>query len=100
MNLDIASILAEGRRIWGPRHTAQTLSSVLVRLGVSFGDLCRVARNADKDQTLGDAEVKKELGNIIVSTIRWCDDLGFDVNDCIAAAFRSQEAFAKTNKNR
>lgn len=41
------------------------------------------------------AELKKELGNIIFSTIRFCDDLGFDPEDCIREAIKCQKKFKK-----
>lgn len=92
-------LLGLGREIWGEQRF--NLQEIIVRLGVSIGDLCRVARNAEKDRaTANDDEIKKELGNIIFSTIRWCDDLGFDPEECLAKAIEAQKAFAAKNTHR
>lgn len=95
--MDIATLLKQGHDIWGDEKL--TLSGIIVRLGVVFGDLCRWERNVDKD-THTDEEVKKELGNLIFSTIRWCDDLGYDPEACIRIAMASQKDFAKENQRR
>lgn len=95
MNLE--QLLQEGRRIWG--HNRLTLGQIIVRLGVGIGDLCRFERHADKDQHAhNDDEIKKEMGNIIFSTIRWCDDLGFDPQECVERAMEAQRKFAAENK--
>jgi len=87
MNID--EILAEGRKIWGKQKLS--LSEIIVRLGKVFGDICRWERNYKKDiSTHTDQELKKELGNIIVSTTRWCDDLGYDPNECVDIALSRQ----------
>jgi len=41
--------------------------------------------------------LKKELGNMIFSNIRWCDDLGYDPEECIKIAIDCQEKFVKEN---
>ncbi len=65
-------------------------------MGKVFGDICRYERNAPKDVAMHtDDELKKELGNMIFSTIRWCDDLGYDPEDCIQKAIECQKEFQK-----
>jgi hypothetical protein len=92
MNID--DLLTEGRAIWGQEKL--TLAGIIVRLGKVFGDICRYERDAIKDKAVHTPdELKKELGNIIFSTIRWCDDLGFDPKDCIEAAVSCQRKFQK-----
>lgn len=92
--MDIKNLLKTGREIWGNDHL--TLSQIIVHLGVGFGDLCRWERNASKDTANHtDEELKKELGNIIFSTIRWCDDLGYDPEECIKLAIECQKKFTK-----
>lgn len=72
------------------------LEEIIPALGKVFGDICRWQRNAPKDTaTHTDAELKKELGNVIVSTIRWCDDLGYDPEECIESAIEAQKKFRK-----
>ena len=96
-NMDIQTLKNDARNIWPERLD---LPAVVVRLGVTFGDLCRHARQSDKDKALSKDDLKKELGNVIFSTIRWCDDLGFDPEECIALAKKCQEDFAVKNSAR
>ena len=89
--MEINQILKRGISIWGERKL--TLSEIIVRLGKVFGDICRWERNYKKDApTHTEDELKKELGNVIFSTIKWCDDLGFDPNECIEIAIKCQES--------
>lgn len=96
--MEIKELLKESREIWGDDNPP--LAQIIVRLGKVFGDICRWERNATKDQkTHTDAELKKELGNLIFSTIRHCDTLGYDPEECIQLAKDCQIKFAKENKN-
>ncbi len=89
-------LLLKAREIWGDDKL--NLSEILVRIGVVFGDICRFERSEKKDiDTHTQQELKKELGNIIFSTIRWCDDLGYDPNECIKEAIKAQKEFVKQN---
>ncbi len=97
--MDIKTQVAEARAIWGEERL--NLGQIIVRLGVDFGKLCRWERNADKDHAAHtDAELKRHLGNLLFSLIRWCDDLGFDPEECITLAKDSQKRFADENTNR
>lgn len=72
--MEIKNLLQQGREIWDKENLS--LDKIIVRMGKIFGDICRWERNAIKDKnTHTDDDLKKELGNIIFSTIRWCDDL-------------------------
>ena len=67
-----------------------------MRIGVVFGDICRWERNAQKDIAKHtDEELKKELGNLIVVTTKFCDDLGYDPEECIQEAIKCQREFKK-----
>lgn len=69
---------------------------VIILMGKIYGDICRWERNAPKDvQTHTDEDLKKELGNIIFSTIRWSDQLGYDPKECIEIAIEAQKKFTK-----
>ena len=95
--MDVQSLLAEAKGIWGERKLSA--EEICVRLGVGFGDICRYARGASKDAASHtEAEIKKELGNLIFSTIRWCDDLGFDPEECVTLAINCQKTFAEQAK--
>ncbi|OGI28425.1 MAG: hypothetical protein A2288_02805 [Candidatus Moranbacteria bacterium RIFOXYA12_FULL_44_15] len=92
--MEIKELLNQGRLIWGREKLS--LSQIIVRLGKVFGDICRYERNAAKDKkSHTETELKKELGNIIFSTIRFCDDLGFDPEDCMKEAIKCQKKFKK-----
>ncbi len=96
--MEIKKLLREAREIWGEERL--TLGEIIVRMGKVFGDLCRWERKADKDKSVcTEDELKKELGNMIFSTIRWCDDLGYDLEECIELAKKAQKRFAEENAN-
>ena len=92
--MEIKNLLHQSREIWGDQKLS--LGQIIVRMGKVFGDLCRWERDAVKDKnTHTDEELKKELGNLIFSTIRWCDDLGYDPGECISIAIDAQKKFQK-----
>ena len=103
-----------GREIWGDHR--YRLDEIVNRMMVGVGDLARLARDGEPRPTSvrdGRAtssstvardewryEVKKELGNIIFSTLRWCDDLGLDVTECLTLAIEAQRKFAQSGRPR
>lgn len=92
--MEIAELLAQSKKVWGKEKLS--LSQIIVRLGKVFGDICRWERNALKDKRIHTTkELKKEMGNVILSTVRWCDDLGFNPEDCIKEALKAQRKFKK-----
>lgn len=92
--MNIKDLLSESREIWGEQKLS--LAQIIVRMGKVFGDICRWERNYAKDSdTHTDGELKKEMGNIILSTIGWCDDLGYDPEECIGLAIECQKKFPK-----
>jgi len=92
--MGIKEILKAEREVWG--NTKMTLSQIIPAMGKVFGDICRWERSAEKDKVIHtDDELKKELGNIIASTVRWCDDLGYNPEECIEIALGSQKKFQK-----
>jgi NTP pyrophosphatase (non-canonical NTP hydrolase) len=65
-------------------------------MGKVLGDICELGLQKDKQKSgLVNEELKKELGNVIFSTIRWCDDLGYDPEECIDKAIKCQKEFKK-----
>jgi hypothetical protein len=93
--MKIKELLKTGREIWGENYK-MTVGQIIVALGKVFGDICRWERDAQKDKVIHtDDELKKELGNILFSTIRWCDDLGYDPEECIQKAIECQKKFKK-----
>jgi len=92
--MEINQLLKLGKEIWG--NEKLILSQIIIRMGKVFGDICRWERNAKKDKKFHtDKELKKELGNIIFSTIKWCDDLGYNPEECIKLAVECQKKFKK-----
>ncbi len=97
----ISELLINARGIWG--NDRMRLDQIVVRLMVGVGDLARAARDGRPSSPVIDnwnAEVKKELGNLIFSTIRWCDDLGLTPEECIDAAVEAQRKFARSGRTR
>ena len=92
INHNINGILAEARGIWGDERLS--LPQIIACIGVINGDICRQQRSGRQDAE----EVKKELGNLIVSTIRWCDDLGCSANECVELAIDCQREFVRSAK--
>jgi hypothetical protein len=93
-NMEIKQLLRTGQEIWAGDKL--TLSQIIVRMGKVFGDICRWERDAVKNKdTHTEDDLKKELGNMIFSTIRWCDDLGYDPEECIELAIDCQKKFPK-----
>lgn len=99
----LRALLVQGRQIWG--ETRHSLPEIVLRLTVGVGDLARLARDAPEfskehwSHTVK-GELKKELGNVIFSTIRWIDDLGLDVLECLDLAIAAQEKFAQSGRPR
>lgn len=92
--MEIKNLLQQGQEIWGGEKL--NLGQVIVRMGKVFGDICRWERGAVKDKEVHtDEELKKELGNIIFSTIKWCDDLGYNPEECVNIAIDCQKKFEK-----
>ena len=68
----------------------------MIRLGVDYGKLARLARGATKDSK-DSADLKDAFGNIIFSMLRWADDLGLDPGECVARAILVHARFVKEN---
>lgn len=110
----LSALRVQGRQIWGEDRL--TLPAIVIRLTVGVGDLARLARGgapvvsaspalpssqaAVDARTSWERELKKELGNILFSTVRWVDDLGLDVLECLDLAIEAQEKFAKSGRAR
>ena len=91
--MDIGGLLDLGRQIWGGKKL--DLNQVAIRMGKVFGDICRYARDEKMTDAGSEEELKKEMGNIIFSTIRWCDDLGYDPEECVNIAIEAQKKYQK-----
>ncbi len=45
-------------------------------------------------------ELKRQLGNILFSTIRWIDKCGFDVLECLDLAIENNEGLANSRREK
>jgi hypothetical protein len=97
----LLALKVQARQIWGngELHKLQ-LAGVVIRLMIGVGDLARLARSSAPTLDEYQRELKKELGNIVFSTIRWIDDLGLDVLECLDLAIEAQEKFANSGRPR
>lgn len=100
-------LLVQARQIWGDDADDHLkLEEIIVRLMKSVGDIAGIVRDHGWGAEHGGdpgpwrSELKKELGNILFSTIRWIDDLGLDPLECLDLAIAAQEAFAKSGRPR
>lgn len=89
--MTIQTLLKDARRIW--QHRTMSLDEIAIAAGVVVGDIQRYARDTNEGKAPDPTDLKKELGNIIFSTIRWCDDLGYDPEECIKLAQQAQTAY-------
>lgn len=86
----IKELLDKWIEIWW--NQKMPLAQIIVRMWKVFWDICRWERDAIKDKTShNDEDLKKELGNIIFSTILWCNDLWYDPEECINIAIECQK---------
>lgn len=91
--MKIDEILKQEKEIW---KNKMSLSEIIPAMGKIFGDICKWQRNAPKDKHEHiEEELKKEFGNLISSTIRWCDDFNFSPEECITFELESQKRFKK-----
>ena len=91
--MEIKQILEESRLIWGNKKC--DLPMIVVRMGKVFGDICRYTRNERTSDRGAATEIQKELGNMIVSSTRWCEDLGYDPDECVRIALEAQKEYQK-----
>lgn len=90
--MTIEELLTQARKTWG--DTPMTLEHIALALEVVSGDICRQARNKTEGQPVDENELKKELGNLVTSGIRWCNDLGYDPQECIRISQEAQTCYA------
>jgi hypothetical protein len=93
--MTIDELLKQARELWPDTMTEQEIA---IAMGVIYGDICRYVRDHSEGKEVDAAEFKKELGNTIFSTIRWCDDMGFTPQECLELAVQSNERYVKKFK--
>ena len=90
--MNIEELVKEAREIWPEKMTDEQILAALMTV---VGDIARFVRDRSEGKNVDEAELQKELGNIIFSTIRWCEDLGYDPESCIKLAQAAQRAYLK-----
>jgi hypothetical protein len=91
--MTLAAILDQARAIWGPTPTP--LPHMAVVLAVVCGDIARAARDHTEGRHLDDTELAKELGNLVLTAVRFMDDLGYRPGHCIGLAADAQATYAR-----
>ena len=94
-SLTLDAILTEARKTWGDKP--MELAHIVAALGTVYGDICRQTRDNIEGAEINEAELKKELGNLISSTVRWCNDLGFAPEECVRLSQEAQRRYIQAN---
>lgn len=90
--MDISAPLARSRQAF-PDPTGPDAYPTL--LAVVTGDIARITRDAEGNyDQLDIVEIGVELGNLVLSSLRWLEDLGLDPAEVLAAAAERQVAYA------
>lgn len=90
MNLD--DLTKRARELWPTITDEQEMA---IALGVIYGDICRYVRDHSEGKQVDEAELKKELGNLIFSTLRRIDDRGFGAEEYMKLAIEANESYVK-----
>lgn len=88
--MTIEDLREDARAQW---EKPMSLSEIIPAMGTVFGDICRHARDKNEGKSVSDSNLQKELGNLLLSTLRWCDDLGFDPERCIEDAKQAHQKY-------
>jgi hypothetical protein len=94
---DIDRLLSHTRKVWDEAPIAPTTYEDLPSLlSVLTGDVSRLVRDArEGGEEIDRRDVAKELGNFVLSCIRWANELGLDPWACIMAASTAQSAYVR-----
>lgn len=91
----VEQLLKLAESIWGHRTWRMDLAQVTIALGVVAGDINRAARDSQEGRAVNGAEVRKELGNLILSAVRWCAELGYSPAEAVEAAAEAQRRYVQ-----
>lgn len=78
------NVMAESIKLWAKErnlHNADPYKQIL-KVGEEFGELCQAIA---KDKN--DVEIKEEIGDIYITLVILCTQLGYDIDDCINLAY-------------
>ena len=83
-SLTLDQVAKLGQSIWNDR---MDLDQIVIALGVVFGDIARTARDQPPTRQ---KDLRRDLGNLILSSARWCRHLGIDPDEAVLAASVAQ----------
>jgi hypothetical protein len=90
--MELNDLVRRARELW---PTVTDEQEMAIALGVIYGDICRYVRDHQEGKEVDETELKKELGNLIFSTLRRIDDRGFSAQECMKLAIEANERYAK-----
>jgi hypothetical protein len=91
-SMTLAQVADLGQSIWNDH---MSLDQIVIALGVVYGDIARAARDWPP---ACEQDLRRELGNLILSTARWCRHLGFEPDDAVREAADAQRAWVANHK--
>lgn len=102
----LITLKIQARQIWGDDKL--TLTQIAALLTVSVGDLMALTLDSGVAASLTGmrmdddviVEIKRALGSVLFSTIRWIDDLGLDPLECLDLAIETDEKAVKSGRPR
>lgn len=84
-------LLAQARAVWPEGERVDRMPTILA---VIVGDYARAIRDLPLDFN---RQAKRELGNLVLTALRYADDLGLHVDDCVEDALEAQERWRREN---
>lgn len=85
-------MLSRARTIWANAPPVDA-DRLVVLLAVVLGDLARQGRARMEGGDVDREALAKELGNVLLSVVRWCDDLDLDPAGCVERAIKAQQVY-------
>jgi hypothetical protein len=85
----ISALRVQGKQVWG--NGRFSTKEVLDRMIEGSRERLAPLANVDVLSEEVRSGVKKELGLLLFSTIRWIDDLGFDALECLDLAVEAKK---------
>ncbi|GAA2626992.1 hypothetical protein GCM10010411_75050 [Actinomadura fulvescens] len=90
----LSELLTLAQQIWADRPPMD-LPHVAVAACTVTGDIARISR--DEIEGHGDrAALSRELGNLILSDVRWASDLGLEPGECVRQAEAAQRRYLES----
>lgn len=93
----LSDLLTLGQQIWADQPPMD-LPHIAVAACTVTGDIARISRDHIENSEGRDAqaELSRELGNLILSSIRWAANLGLDPAECVSQAEDAQRRYVES----